>query len=62
MKEFNKIYDKLLELGCFTEPELQLVCDLNGSDIETLNNAIFSRYGYNDFEQLIENEYNGEEL
>lgn len=62
MKEFNKIYNKLLELGYFTEAELQLLTDINGSSIETLNDAIFSRCGYSDFEQLIENEYNGEEL
>lgn len=39
------LYEQLIELGLFTEQELKLVARINGYNIETLNNAIYARYG-----------------
>ena len=57
MKEVTKLYDELVELGLFTKDELQLVTNMCGYNVETLNNAVYARYGYNnnnrDAEQFI---------
>ena len=37
-----------------TEAELSLITDINGYSIETLNDVIYARTGYRDFEQLKE--------
>ena len=50
----NELWDELLEQELFTYEELQLLTNINGFNIETLNDAIFSRYGYRDFEQMME--------
>lgn len=61
MYDINYIYDLLIELGMFTEEELQLVTCINGFSIETLSDCLFVRYGY-DVEQFIEElEENAEE-
>jgi hypothetical protein len=56
MKEYTieELYAELLELELFTEEELQLITDLNGYNIETLNNALFCRYGYRNLSQMLE--------
>ena len=38
--ELNDLYNNLIDNGYFTEKELQLITDINGYNIETLNNAI----------------------
>jgi hypothetical protein len=48
------IWDTLLDYNFFTENELQLVTNINGLSEETLNDAIYSRYGYRSIEQLCE--------
>ena len=53
-KEVNALWDELVEMGLFTEQELQLLTDINGYNVETLNDAIFARYGYRDLEQIKE--------
>jgi len=50
----NELWDKLLEQELFTELELQLITDINGFNVETLNDAIYARYGYRDYEQMME--------
>lgn len=45
-------WEKLVELGIATEDELQLVSDINGYSIDTLNDVIYVRTGYHDMEQL----------
>lgn len=54
--ELNDLYNNLIDNGYFTEKELQLITDINGYNIETLNNAIYARYGYRDYKQLTEEE------
>lgn len=55
MEEINTLWDNLIEGGYFTEEELQLVTNINGYNIETLNDCIYCRYGFQDWEQM--NEY-----
>ena len=59
MKEIkiNELWEELVERELFTREELQLITNINGYSIETLNDAIFSRYGYRDYEQLKGYEY-----
>lgn len=53
---FNELYARLLEKELFTEDELDLVTNINGSSVETLNDCIYARYGYRDLEQFEEGE------
>jgi hypothetical protein len=61
-KEFNDLYGKLIDNGYFTEDELNLVTNINGNTVESLNNAIYSRTGYRDWEQLEEDRDTNEDL
>ena len=54
--EMNELYTALIVGEFFTEAELQLITAINGWNIETLNAAIYARYGVRDFEQLTEGE------
>jgi len=57
MKEkIDKMWDWLLDTGIATEEELQLVTDINGYSIETLNDVLYARTGYRDQEQLEDEE------
>lgn len=47
-------YDYLIEHECFTCDELHLAFHLNGYSTETLNNCIYVRFGFRDFQQLYE--------
>ena len=56
-KDFNDVnvlWDQLLELELFTDEELRLLTNINGYNIETLNDALYARYGYRDLEQMME--------
>ena len=46
------LWDKLVEHNYFTPEELQLITTLNGTSMETLNDAIFARYGYRSWKQM----------
>lgn len=63
MKELTviELYETLLDYGFFTYEELKLLTNINGYSIETLNDAIYARYGYRDFEQMITEEEEKEE-
>ena len=52
----NELWNELIERELFTHDELKLLTNINGLSIETLNDAIFSRYGYRDYEQMMEYE------
>ena len=47
MEKVNQEYEKLIDLGLFTEKELQLLTDINGLSLHTLNNAMYARFGEN---------------
>lgn len=52
MEKFNKLYNKLVDGGYFTEAELKLVTNINGSSVDVLNDCIYARYGVRDYESL----------
>ena len=51
-KELDELFDTLIDEELFTEAELQLLTHINGYNMETLNDAIYARYGYRDYEQM----------
>lgn len=53
-EDFGIIYQCLIDGDFFTEAELRLVTNINGDSIKTLNDCIYTRYGYHDYEQLTE--------
>mgnify|MGYP001058595394 CR=1 FL=1 len=55
-EKISKKWDWLLDTGIATEKELQLVTDINGYSIETLNDVLYARTGYRDQEQLEDEE------
>lgn len=54
MEQLTNTWDMIIELGIATEEELQLVTDVAGYNMDTLNAVIYSRTGHNDIEQLKE--------
>ena len=56
MKQFDEIYEYLTLNQFFTDEELSLLCCINGRSVDTLNSAIYARYGFRTFEALLEDE------
>ena len=56
MKEYTKeeIWDYLLECGYATEDELQLVTNINGWSVESMESVIYAKTGYRNLDQLKE--------
>lgn len=52
----NELFDYLIDNKLFTYDELKLLTDINGYSIQTLNDAIFARYGYRDLLSMKESE------
>ena len=52
----DELFNTLIDEALFTEEELQLLTNINGYNMETLNDAIYARYGYRDYEQMKEGE------
>jgi len=50
--ELNKLSEMLIEQGIVTEAELNLVTQINGYSMETLNQILYARTGFKSFEQL----------
>lgn len=55
-EDFEEMFELLIDRKYFTEEELTLITSINGTSIETLNDAIYARYGYSDIAQLIDSE------
>jgi len=49
---FDEVWDALIEYEFATEDELRLVCHINGSSIETLNDVLEVRTTYKDWSQF----------
>ena len=49
----NELWAELVNRGLFTDRELQLLTNINGFSVETLNDALYSRYGYRDYDQMM---------
>jgi hypothetical protein len=58
--QIDYCYFWLLENELFTEAELYLLTHINGYKMETLNDAVFCRYGCRTVDDLIE-EVNNED-
>ena len=54
MKKVDEIYNYLTENQFFTDSELLLLTYINGYTEETLNSAIYARYGFRTFEGLLD--------
>lgn len=50
----EKTIDTMVELGIATEEEIILVTTINGYNVDTLNDIIYARTGYEDIDQLLE--------
>jgi len=48
---FDEVWDYIIEHHIATENELRLVCNINGSSVDNLNEVIDVRTGYVDVEQ-----------
>lgn len=44
-KEFNELWDLLIEHGVATEKELRLITAINGQNITALNDVLYVRTG-----------------
>lgn len=55
-KNAAALYYELIVHELFTQDELELITNINGFTVETLNDCIFARYGYRDLEQMLEEE------
>ena len=53
MKDVTEYYNFLIDEGIATEQELNLVTSINGYNIETLDDVLYVRTGYRDYEQYI---------
>ncbi len=54
--EINEVWGYLVDNDYFTDDELRLITDINGFNLETLNDCLFARYGYRDLKQMLEEE------
>jgi len=53
-KEYNELYDYLIDTYIATKEEITLVECINGTSVETLNDILYVRTGYRDLEQIKE--------
>ena len=57
-KAYNELWDLLVDNNIATEDELNLISDINGWRIETLEDVLYVRTGYRDARQYKECELN----
>ena len=56
MNKVNDVYQALIEDYGVSEEALQLVTNINGYSLDTLNDVIYALFGYHSLEQLEEEE------
>jgi len=56
VEKVDELWQKLIDEQLFTEDELQLITNINGYSIETLNDCLYARYGYRSYEQMTDEE------
>jgi len=54
--EVDDLWSYLADNELFTEAELQLITNINGYTIDTLNDCIYARFGYRSLDQMLESE------
>lgn len=47
-------YEYLIDHELFTQEELDLATNLNGFNMETLNDCLYVRFGYRSLEQMLD--------
>ena len=52
MKEIERMWEWLVEMNVATEEELNLITDINGYNMEALNNVLYARTGYRSRQQV----------
>lgn len=52
----TEVYEFLIDNNYFTQEELDLTTNINGFNIETLNDCLYARYGYRSLSQMLEEE------
>lgn len=52
----NELYNAILFYGIASEETLQVITDINGYSVETLNDVIYATTGYRNIEQFKEYE------
>lgn len=52
--DFENAYDYIIEMGITTQEAINLVCDINGSSLDTINDIIYATQGYNTLQQYLE--------
>ena len=57
-KQYNELWDLIIDNNIATEDELNLISYINGWNIETLNDVLYVRTGYRDARQYKECELN----
>ena len=50
----DDIYQMLIDLEMFTEEELLLLTKINGFNFQTLEDALYCRFGYGSIDQFLE--------
>ena len=54
MKKVNDVYNALIDDYGVSEEALQLVTNINGYSLDTLNDVIYALFGFHSLEQLEE--------
>ena len=52
MREYNELYNLLIDCEIATEDEISLVECINGHSLDTLEDILYCRTGYRDLEQF----------
>ena len=52
--EVNELWEELIERGIATEEQLQLITNINGYSIQTLEDVLFCQTGYRTLDQMDE--------
>lgn len=56
----DKLWDFIVNNSIATTEEVNLVTDINGYNEEALNDIIYARTGYRDYEQCMDDNYAGD--
>lgn len=54
MDLLNELWTFIVDRGIATDDELSLITDINGYNIDALNDVIYSRTGYRSMSQLLD--------
>ena len=54
VSEVNELWEELIERGIATEEQLQLITNVNGYSIQTLEDVLYCQTGYRTLDQMDE--------